>query len=586
LKYPFLFLFIFLVSGILFSDAFSISTPIYIPLVLFLTALLFNNYLRIVLFGLSVFVLGVFINQKESLTDQIKNPVFIQCKVITFPKIYNSYEKFKCKVENSDNKNLIKKTVLVYNYEKNDEIQFFSDIYFIGNVKGSVIVPTEHFLKVDNSFNVFHPIFKLKSFLMSSYKENSLSLEAFSLGSALIFGEKGYISTSLREKFSRTGLSHLLAISGLHVGILVSSIFLFLFFLKDRIKHFIVLILLPFYTIFTGLQIPVLRASLMGELYFFSKIKYLKVNSLNILFFVAFIVLLFSPESIKHISFLLSFTATLGILLGLDFINVSIHFKNEYLSKVISIVIQIILLSFVATLFTVPIILYFFGSFSPITILATPIGILLLYPYIFLSVLNLLTLMHIPVLVKGMDLLGLIFINFVEFVNSFGLYFKGFNPSIISIFIFILMVSSLLLLKINFFKKLTLLILSLLIFLLISKTDSDKYKIYAFRSKTYPSVLIITPERESFLFSDYPSYKFKSVLNKENPTFNTLLTSNPKAYIFSSQLNIEFDRIYKFKNFFKNDIFLLKRKNDQILIFIKNHKIKIKNENRYIEFDG
>jgi len=98
---------------------------------------------------------------------------------------------------------------------------------------------------------------------------------------------------------------------------------------------------------------------------------------------------------------------------------------------------KVLISSLFATLFTLPIILYYFGNFSPTTIFATPIASLPLYPLLTISVLNLLTGFEISFLVKIMDFFTLVFIQIVKFFSSLGLYFTGFSPSILLIFIYL-----------------------------------------------------------------------------------------------------------------------------------------------------
>jgi competence protein ComEC len=136
---------------------------------------------------------------------------------------------------------------------------------------------------------------------------------------------------------------------------------------------------LPVYGVLTSLGIPVVRAIFMGLLYIISKLFYLKNNSLNILFFTAFIFVFFSPESLFSVSFQLSFLALFRIILTFEFFKDLENWQKVLIS------------SLSATLFTLPVILYYFGNFSPKTIFAKPIALLPRYPLITISVLNLLT---------------------------------------------------------------------------------------------------------------------------------------------------------------------------------------------------
>jgi competence protein ComEC len=133
---------------------------------------------------------------------------------------------------------------------------------------------------------------------------------------AILLGERKQIKWQMQKKFIKSGSAHILAISGLHVGIIG---FLIYFILKaihiyGRRRIIITMIFLIFYMIFTGSRIPVVRATLMTLLYLTAKYLYRDVNLYNLVSFSGLIILLFDPFSIYEISFQLSFIAVLGIV--------------------------------------------------------------------------------------------------------------------------------------------------------------------------------------------------------------------------------------------------------------------------------
>ncbi len=579
---PFLFLFVFLSIGIVLNHFFNLYIPFYIPIGILLISLFIKHINSFFLLILGVFLLGCSLIYEKPIEKLPDIPVFVSCKISSIPKVYFYGKSFSCLITSSDFSDIKGKDIKVFIKETHlsSEIFYLSNLSFIGylkNTEGKIVsYPSKNFIKIDNSYNPFIYIFRLKNFLMKNYEEKSLNEETFQIGLPLIFGEKGFISSETREIFGKTGLSHLLAISGLHVGILIVSILFVLFFLKNETKQLIVLLILPFYALFTGMQVPVLRASIMGGLYFFTKLKHLKVNSLNILFFVEFVILLFSPKQIFNVGFQLSFLATLGIILGLDLINFSI--KN--IPKILNFLIQMFIVSFIATIFTLPLILYYFGGFSIISIFATPFAVLPLYPYLFLSVINLITFMKLGFLVKLMDFFGILFLKMVDFFYGFDGYFQGFSPSIFIIFIYIAFISFILLLNLNIYKKLAVVLVSTFVFLTVSKTKHDSFKIYTFKSKNLPAVLIFTPDRDGYLIGDYADFRLKRIIRNENPLRMYLIYSKNKPYKIINNLNIDFDNYFRFyKNFKVRNLFKIRKERNFYILTIKDKNLVLKNEN-------
>lgn len=144
---------------------------------------------------------------------------------------------------------------------------------------------------------------------------------------ALLIGERGEITEDIREAFIGAGAVHILAISGLHLGIIVTLIFLSVHGLLKRserlllrydIKKVASLVTFPpllSYIFITGFPISTIRAGIMASCFLAAILLGRQRNSLNTLAFAAFIILLVSPTSLCDPSFQLSFTSVLGIIL-------------------------------------------------------------------------------------------------------------------------------------------------------------------------------------------------------------------------------------------------------------------------------
>ena len=143
---------------------------------------------------------------------------------------------------------------------------------------------------------------------------------------ALVLGERGDIPEEVTEHFIVTGIAHLLAISGDHLGIVaLLSFSLFIWILKRSeflllfisVKKWAASLTIPcivFYTFIAGGGISVIRATIMVITFFLSILLNRERNLLHTLVLAAFLILLFSPPSLFDVSFQLSFLAVLSIL--------------------------------------------------------------------------------------------------------------------------------------------------------------------------------------------------------------------------------------------------------------------------------
>ncbi len=566
--YPWLFPFLALSLGIVVNSYLNIELNIFIGIFLLVLALIFKDLVRFLVLNIAIFLIGLSISFKEPV-KKVENPLFVECLVVSFPEYTKFGKQFDCKVINS-NRDLKGKTLKVFiKDEEGKDIYLLSKIAFIGTLtdKG-YLKPKKYFLKVDNKDNILYTFFYFRDKLIENYSENSLDKKVFSVGTALIFGERRFLDDKTLQPFYQTGLVHLIAISGSHIAIIFFSLNLIFFFLSKKFREFLLLIILPFYAIFTGFSIPVVRAIFMSIMVLISKLVNLKENYLNILFFTAFLFLVINPESLFSISFQLSFLAAFAIIISLEL------FEKQ------TILIKTVMASVFATLYTAPIVIYYFGNFSPTTILATPITSLPLYPFLTLSILNVFTGFNISFLVKIMDFFGLIFIKIVDIFNFFGLFFTGFETNILMVILYIFILTVLILYPFRIDVKMASIFTLFIIFLLFSKSDT-KPKIYVFQGKSYPSIMVFN-DRKCYLITDYESSKFLTLLNKVNCEKKYLLTE--KVEKFTDDFLSHFDEIKPFIYQVNIENILYKKWINPILQ-IGNKIFEIPNEDRVYPID-
>ncbi|MBM3420452.1 MAG: ComEC family competence protein [Bacteroidetes bacterium] len=148
------------------------------------------------------------------------------------------------------------------------------------------------------------------------YHEIGLNSQNAGLLAALTLGNKEMIDEDLKDDFSKAGIMHVMAVSGLHAGVISSFVFSILFFMRGRLNTVRVLLsitILWAFAFITGLPPSVERASLMFTFLHAGKLLKRPPNSVNSILAAAFFMLIFKPSDLTSLSFQLSFSAVLFI---------------------------------------------------------------------------------------------------------------------------------------------------------------------------------------------------------------------------------------------------------------------------------
>ena len=173
---------------------------------------------------------------------------------------------------------------------------------------------------------------------MLSFFDRSLPEDSAALLKAMLLGEKHYLSEDLRQAYIDTGLAHLMAVSGLHIGFMAGACYFLLYplvfwvlwkFRSQRAllghgrKITALLCVFPvlFYMFLVGAKISALRAGMMILVYLFAVLINREKHLLNALLVAAFLILLWNPEAVVGPGFLLSFGALLTIVLTIQFME-------------------------------------------------------------------------------------------------------------------------------------------------------------------------------------------------------------------------------------------------------------------------
>lgn len=204
---------------------------------------------------------------------------------------------------------------------------------------------------------------------------------------AILIGDVN-IEQDTRDDFSRSGLSHILAISGAHVGIIAMLIAILFFPLtmmgKSRTGMIATILVLWLYAVVTGCSPSVLRAVIMISFVVAGKLLGRNSNPLNSLCAAALLILSVSPLTLLNVGFLLSFLAVAGILLLMPILLIPFYKLKCRGSKQIRTFASLCCLPIAATIATAPLAIFHFHLF-PVWFLLSNLLIAIVLPLILIG---------------------------------------------------------------------------------------------------------------------------------------------------------------------------------------------------------
>ena len=349
-----------------------------------------------------------------------------------------------------------------FNYKKylyNNKIYYLFDVYSYN---------------IENDNNLLE---KAKDYLIKrayNSKNNEYLL-------VLVLGDKALISSDEYNVYQNNGTSHLLAVSGTHITVILLVLSFFLKKLKEIPKLIIISLILLFFAFITNNAPAVNRA-----IYFFiinriNKLGNLKLSNIQVLFITAFILLLLDPFIIYDLGFIYSFCISLGIMFYSDKLNGNLFIATlkvsiiaflfslpissyiNYEINISSILINLIFVPWISyVVFPIAIITFIFPLFNPIL-------------SILLSITNVLN-------------------NIGEFISIFINIPK--MPLVVAIILFILF----LLMKNN--KKYLYIILIILGLIKLSPLINSSYEVYFLDINQGDSIVVITPHKKDVVMID------------------------------------------------------------------------------------
>lgn len=216
--------------------------------------------------------------------------------------------------------------------------------------------------KMNNTAQVKDYLLGVRQKLLAIFS-TKLSPRAAAIANALIIGDRTGIDQQLRSYFLSTGSMHILAVSGMHIGLLIVALLKFLTFFSKWVSRkqalLLVLALVWYYAILTGLSASVLRSVFMYNILLLGQFSGRQLSNLSGLFFSAFCLLLYDSTYLFDLGFQLSYMAMLGIYLYYEKIKPLVVFRWHWMQQLW----DGTALGLAATLTTLPLSLYHFHMY-------------------------------------------------------------------------------------------------------------------------------------------------------------------------------------------------------------------------------
>ncbi len=322
---------------------------------------------------------------------------------------------------------------------------------------------------------------------------------------AMLLGNKEELSDESNIIFKQSSLSHILAISGLHINYIAETLRILL----DKLinskakKNIIVLLFLILFCVFTGASPSCLRACFMIFFSIIAEMLYRKNSKLNSIIISFILILIINPYYLENIGLWLSFGGIIGINLFKDFLKV------EPIGKISKYLIDNINLSLKVQIIIFPIILFSFNTISFSFLISNLFVSFLILPIIILGYCSLVIGFFNTSIIKYIigfieDKMLFLFISVAKLISKISFLNHIFiTPSIFSLIIYYLIISLIVLKKLQFKNKIHQLIIIILIFVAIISNLNIRFnsnlEIHFLDVGQGDSTFIITPKNKKVL---------------------------------------------------------------------------------------
>lgn len=243
-------------------------------------------------------------------------------------------------------------------------------------------VSDNELVELESSHGLRYVALRIRDLLEIKLDKSGLSASAAAYVKAVALGIRDDMAEADSEIFRRGGMSHILALSGLHVGIVTAIICALLFPLNllgwRKVRYLFAILLVWGYVIITGMGAPAVRAAVMASFLLVAMLLERRNSTLNALLGSVCVVVIADPSSVFAPGFRLSVAATAGILVFTVFIFSGRHRDHKWLQTA-SMAVGVAVVAFA---FTAPLAAYHFHTFTPASLPSNILAGMLMPPYL------------------------------------------------------------------------------------------------------------------------------------------------------------------------------------------------------------
>ena len=250
-----------------------------------------------------------------------------------------------------------------FDYRRYQEIQGFMGSTFVASWKWrKAVVSLERLSRLERTRLIF---LKQRSRLLQRLAVEGADNNQYAVLAAMALGDKSALTKELKEVYAVTGASHVLALSGLHLGIIYTLLSMLIVGRRWQMVSQVLIVLSIWAFVFlVGMSTSVVRSATMITIYALFSLGHRNKMTVNTLAFTAIVMLIVNPLSLYDVGFKMSFMAVFAILVLMPLMMS--FFSQEYLlsHEVVRWFYSMVAVSCAAQIGTAPLIAYYFGRFS------------------------------------------------------------------------------------------------------------------------------------------------------------------------------------------------------------------------------
>jgi competence protein ComEC len=270
-----------------------------------------------------------------------------------------------------------------------------------------------------------------RGILLDRMYDSGVDGDAYAVVAAMALGDKSALTHELRDTYSVSGASHVLALSGLHLGIIYCMLWLLLPHRRwPAVSQTIILIVMWLYVLLVGMPVSVVRSAVMLTVYGLLSISHRNKMSVNALAFTAIVMLMWNPEWLFDIGFQLSFMAVLAILLFVPVFEDVFSAKYLQEHRLVRYVWGLVAVSVSAQIGVAPLLAYYFGRLSTYFLLTNFIVLPAAYIILGFSLIVLLFPSLAYILLYIVDTLNAVLLRITAIPGS---SIDGFHPNVLQV---------------------------------------------------------------------------------------------------------------------------------------------------------